>query len=102
MNRNGPDLTIVTATERQQAQRGPRMAVINGVRCDPTTAEQVLTRNGGGPVMYAHELHRFDEVLYRNDAGYWFIVRPLDPEEAQEWIEGVDQVCAQQLFPDAE
>jgi hypothetical protein len=47
---------------------------------------------------------RFDEELYRNADGYWFLVRPLAPDEAREWLwDGRhDQILARRLFPDDE
>jgi hypothetical protein len=43
-------------------------------------------------------------VLFRNREGFWFLVRPLAPDEAREWLwDGRhDEVLARQLFPDDE
>ena len=46
---------------------------------------------------------RFDEHLYRTPVGFFFVVRPLDPEEAEAWIiEHDDEPLARQLFLDDE
>ena len=43
---------------------------------------------------------RFDEELYRTRQGYFFIVQPLDPGEAEGWIIAHgDEPLARQLFP---
>jgi hypothetical protein len=78
---------------------GPRgNTVINGIRRDTTTAERVLDETAG--VFGLLGGTRFDEVIYRNDQGFWFVVRPLDPDEARERIERVDEAEARRRFPD--
>jgi hypothetical protein len=78
-------------------------STINGIDCNPATAEHIYTSVAGNDC-YTADFHRFDEVLYRNAAGYWFLVRPLAPDEAREWLwDGRhDQVLARRLFPDDE
>lgn len=96
-----PFAKVATAPDTGPMVRRKKISpVINGVRCDPTTAERVLTNPGGGPVERERQLHRFDEVIYQSPEGSWFVVRPLDPEEARQWIEDVDEVDARQRFPD--
>jgi hypothetical protein len=42
-----------------------------------------------------------DEHLYRTPEGYWFILRPLAPDEAREWmVAHDDEVLLRQTFPD--
>ena len=90
------------STEAPTRQRNPAAnAVINGIRCDPATAECIYTSPAGDDCYIGDGFRRFDEVLYRNPDGYWFLVRPLAPDEAQEWVEDPrhDSVLAKQLFP---
>jgi hypothetical protein len=76
-------------------------AVINGIACDPATATRIYTSTAGDNCFAIDGFRRFDEELYQNHDGYWFLVRPLAPDEAQEWLEDErhDHVLARQLFP---
>jgi hypothetical protein len=80
------------------------VVTINGIRCDPTTAEHIYTSVAGHDCYVGEGFRRFDEVLYRNRDGFWFLMRPLAPDEAREWLwDGHhDEVLARQLFPDDE
>jgi hypothetical protein len=79
-------------------------SAINGIRCDPATAEHIYTSPAGDNYFIRDGFRRFDEVLYQTPDGYWFLVRPLAPDEAEAWLkfEVHDDVLAQQLFPDDE
>jgi len=84
-------------------QRNPAAnAVINGIHCDPATAELVYTATAGHDCFTGDGFRRFDEVLYRAPDGYWFLVRPLAPDEAREWVGDPrhDSILAKQFFPD--
>lgn len=70
-------------------------ATINGVLCDTTTAEIVFGRPGG----CGNPWTRFDEMLYRSPDGWFFIVRPFDPDEAKEWMGREDKALVEQYFP---
>jgi hypothetical protein len=80
----------------------PKTTTINGIRIDPGPAERVYTSVAGDNCFTGEGFRRFDEVLYRNPDGYWFLVRPLAPDEAREWLQDDrhDPILAQQLFPD--
>ena len=93
-------LTVVSPAGERST--GAANAVINGIRCDPMTAERVLDAAGraGNMSRWNREPHRFDEALFRNPEGYWFVVRPLDPEEAREWVGSVEgEAVAEEYFP---
>jgi hypothetical protein len=79
-----------------------RAITINGIPIDLTTAEHVSTHPGGDALFEPSEnFRRFDEVLYRSPQGYFFVVRPLNPEEAETWIIAHgDEPVPRQLFPD--
>ena len=79
-----------------------RAIKINGIRIDLTTAKRVCTHPGGdGNFSPMDNFRRFDEELFKAAEGYFFIARPLDPEEAEAWIIAHgDEVLARQLFPD--
>jgi hypothetical protein len=79
-------------------------ATINGITCDPTTAEHIYTSVAGDNCFTSDGFRRFDEVLYRNAEGFFFLVRPLAPDEAREWLwDGRhDHILAGRLFPDDE
>jgi hypothetical protein len=96
-------LTVVPPAGDQR-QTGAANAVINGIRCDPTTAERVLEAPGRASNMsgWDREPHRFDEALFHNPDGYWFVVRPLDPEEAREWVGSVEGAAVAEQFFTAE
>ena len=76
--------------------------IINGIRCDPTAATRVYTSPAGDNCFAIDGFRRFDEELYRTPDGYWFLMRPLAPDEAQQWLEDErhDGVLARELFPD--
>ena len=80
----------------------PKAVIINGIRIDPATAEHISGHPGGDANFEPMDnFRRFDEQLYRTPQGYFFIVRPLDPEEAEAWIIAHgDEPLARQLFPD--
>jgi hypothetical protein len=94
-------LTVLKQAEG--ADGGAKRAItINGIRIDPATAEHICGHPGGdGLFEVLDNFRRFDEHLYRTPQGYFFIVRPLDPEEAEAWIIAHgDEPLARQLFPD--
>jgi len=86
------------------ARRRVGAAVINTIDCNPATATRIYASVAGHDCFTGDGFRRFDEVLYRNDDGYWFLVRPLAPDEAQEWMEDGrhDSVLARRLFPEEE
>jgi hypothetical protein len=97
-------LTTIKQTEGANGRGAKRAITINGIRIDLTTAEHICTHPGGDANFEPSEnFRRFNEELYRTPEGYWFIVRPLDPEEAEAWIiaQG-DAQLARQIFPDDE
>lgn len=103
----GPDpLTLLRALltgDGRTVRRERAKAVINDVRCDPATAELVYISPAGHNCYTPEDgFRRFDEVLYRNDGGHYFLVRPLAPDEARDWLEDGrhDRVLARQHFPD--
>jgi hypothetical protein len=64
-----------------------RTITINGIRIDPATAEHICTHPGGDGLFDPMDnFRRFDEQLFQTPDDYFFIVRPLDPEEAEGWI----------------
>jgi hypothetical protein len=81
-----------------------RAITINGIRIDPATAEHISGHPGGDANFYPMDnFRRFDEHLYRTPQGFFFVVRPLDPEEAEAWIIAHDdEPLARRLFPDDE
>jgi hypothetical protein len=87
--------------EADLARHRAKATVINGIRIDPTTAEHIYTSVAGDNSFTGDGFRRFDEVLYKNADGFWFLVRPLAPDEAREWLwDGRhDQVLARRLFP---
>ena len=94
-------LMVLTQTEGANGGGARGGVVIDWIRCDPATAEFVYTSVAGDNCFTGDGFRRFDEELYRNPDGYWFLVRPLAPDEAQEWMEDGrhDHVLARQLFP---
>jgi len=94
---------LLEIIEGDLARRRAGAAVINNIDCNPTTAARIYTSVAGGNCFPDDGFRRFDEVLYRNPDGYWFLVRPLAPDEAQEWMEygRHDSVLARRLFPGA-
>jgi hypothetical protein len=78
-----------------------RAIKINGFPIDLTTAKQVCVHPGGDANFYPMDnFRRFDEELYRTPQGCFFVVRPLDPEEAEAWIIAHgDEPLAKQIFP---
>jgi hypothetical protein len=97
-------VTELKHTEGENGRGTRGGVVINGIRCDPTAATHVYTSPAGDDCFTGDGSRRFDEELYRNPDGYWFLVRPLAPDEAREWLwdERHDSVLAQELFPDDE
>ena len=75
---------------------------INAIRFDPATAEYVAAHPGGDCHFTPEEsCRRFDEYLYQTPEGYWFVVRPLAPDEARAWMEAHgDEVLLKWKFPD--
>jgi hypothetical protein len=97
-------MTTTETTNTGAAARRATKTTINGIACDLATAERVYTGVGGGGNFEGSGFNRFDEVLYRNAEGFFFLVRPLDPDEAREWLRhpSHDDILARQLFPDDE
>jgi hypothetical protein len=95
-------LTVIKQTE--EADGGAKRAIrVNGIRIDLATAEHVSTHPGGDCNFEPEECRRFDEELYKTPEGYYFIVRPLAPDEAEAWIIAHgDEPLARQLFPEDE
>ncbi len=79
-------------------------AVIDEITCDPAQAERIFSSPAIGDNFVSDAHGRFSEVLFRNADGYWFLVRPLAPDEAREWLEHPhhDHILARQLFPDSD
>jgi hypothetical protein len=74
-------------------------ATLNGFRCDPATAEHVITDPGGDDRFGMY--HALEGTLYRAPEGHWFVVRALTPDEAREWLEPQgDEVMLRRRFPD--
>ena len=94
-------LTVVTQAEGTNGTEARRAITINGIRIDPATAEHISGHQGGDCNFEPMDnCRRFDEHLYRTPQGYFFIVRPLYPEEAEAWIIAHgDEALAQQVFP---
>jgi hypothetical protein len=76
-------------------------ATINDIRCDPATAERIYTSPAGHHCVTHNGFRRFDEVLDRNAEGFYFLVRPMAPDEARAWMSDPrhDTVLASRLFP---
>jgi hypothetical protein len=89
--------TAASVADRRSADN----AVIDGIRCDPAPADRVYTSPAGTDCYTGDGTRRFDEVLYQNTDGYWFLVRPLAPDEARDWLGDWrhDSIHADQLFP---
>ncbi len=95
-------IRLLGQTEETDGDGTRRGITINGIRCDPATAELTYTSIAGEDCYVPDErFRRFDEALYRNADGYWFLVRPLAPDEAQKWLEDErhDDILARELFP---
>ena len=99
--RNPATLTTLKQPEGADGKGTRRAITINGIRIDPATTEHICTHPGGDANFEPMDnFRRFDEELYRTPQGYFFIVRPLDPEEAETWIIAHgDEALARQLFP---
>lgn len=84
-------------SEKSRASNG----FINDINCNPRDAEHLYISPAGSNCFTHDGFRRFDESLYRNADGYFFLVRPLAPDEAREWLEddGHDNILARQLFP---
>ena len=81
-------------------RRAKRAITINGIRLDPATAEHVAGHPGGDFRFAPEDYRRFDEDLYKTPEGYFFIVRPLAPDEARAWLEAHDdEALLHQMFP---
>jgi hypothetical protein len=80
---------------RIRSVRGGRLAA-------PLPTAACVSVHPGGDYHFAPEdCRRFDEHLYRTPEGYWFILRPLAPDEAREWmVAHDDEVLLRQTFPD--
>lgn len=89
------------ASPRVRARRAGN-GIINDINCDPNQAEHIYISPAGDNCPTNDGFRRFDEVLYRNTSGYFFLVRPLAPDEAREWLEDDrhDSILARQIFPD--
>ena len=87
--------------QAEETDSGVMRAIkINGIAIDLATAEHVSTHPGGDLRFDPEQLRRFDEELYKTPEGYFFIVRPLAPDEARSWLEAHDEALLQQMFPD--
>jgi hypothetical protein len=97
-------LTTIKQTEGANGRGAKRAITINGIHIDLTTAEHICTHPGGDANFEPMDnFRRFDEHLYRTPQGYFFIMRPLDPEEAEAWIIAHgDEPLAKQIFPEEE
>ena len=95
---------LMALMEDDPARRRRERVVINGIDCSPATVRCIYTAVAGDDCFTGNGFRRFDEVLYQNPDGYWFLVRPLAPDEAQEWLSDGrhDEVLAQRLFPEDE
>src|SRR5215217_6608959 len=93
-------LTTLKQPEGSDSKGRRRAITINGVRIDPGTAKHISTHPGGdGNFELNDNFRRFDEELYRTPQGYFFIVRPLDPEEAEaRIIAHGDELLAREIF----
>ncbi len=79
----------------------PNTITINDIRFDPATAAYVAGHPGGDCDFAPEEFRRFDEQLYTTPEGYWFVVRPLAPDETRAWmVAHGDEVLLRQTFPD--
>ena len=63
-----------------------RAIVINDIRFDPATAEYVAGHPEGDCNFAPEDCRRFDEHLHKTPQGYWFILRPLAPDEVRAWM----------------
>jgi hypothetical protein len=94
-------LTVVKQAEKTGGAK--RAITINDIRFDPATAERVCTHPGGDCDFDPEDCRRFDEELYKTPEGYWFIPRPLAPDEARAWLEAHDDtVLLGRMFPDGD
>ena len=94
-------LTVLKQEEKIDCSAARRAITINGIRIDLATAKHITTHPGGDVNFDPHEERRFDEELYKTPEGYFFIVRPLAPDEARAWLEAHDdEALLQQMFPD--
>lgn len=78
------------------------MTTINDIPCNPDQAEWIYASPAGELCFVPDGFRRFDEVLFRGPNGFYFLVRPLAPDEAREWLENGrhDHLLARELFPD--
>ena len=104
LGRKHAKVTMLKQIEEADGDGARRAIVINDIRFDPATAEHVITHPGGDCKFEPMDnCRRFDEELYRTPEGYWFVVRPLAPDEAEGWIIAHgDEPLARQLFPEDE
>ena len=73
---------------------------INDIPFDPATAECVSV-HAGNLYRDLEDFWRFDEVLFKVPEGYWFVLRPLAPDEARKWLRANrDDILLRQVFPD--
>lgn len=77
-------------------------ATINEISCNPEQAEWIYASPAGSDCFTHDGFRRFDEVLFRGPDGFFFLVRPLAPDEAKQWLENWrhDHLLARRLFPD--
>ena len=74
---------------------------VNGITLDPATAEYVAGHPGGDCDFAPEDCRRFYEGLYKTPEGYWFVVRPLAPDEVRTWMEAHDdEVLLRRSFPE--
>jgi hypothetical protein len=94
-------LTVLKQTEEAGGDRTGRAIVINDIRFDPATAAHIARHPGGNHTFDPQDLRRFDEDLYQTPEAYWFVVRPLAPDEVRAWLEAHDDAALlRQTFPD--
>jgi hypothetical protein len=94
-------LKMIKQTEEAGGNGARRAIIINDIRFDPATAAHIARHPGGDHTFDPEDLRRFDEDLYQTPEGYWFIVRPLAPDEAKNWLEAQDDAALlRQTLPD--
>lgn len=93
--------TITAPASPRGEKSRARNGVINDINCDPNQAEHIYISPAGHNCHTHDGFRRFDESLYRNNDGFYFLLRPLAPDEAREWLEDDrhDSILARQIFP---
>lgn len=76
-----------------------RKGIMSGFRCDPATAELVMSRPSSDDRL-GRAWHTLGVALCLAPEGHWFTERAMTPDEAREWLEQhCDRVALQQRFP---